>query len=382
MFLPVSTDAPIYHRPFATIGLMALNVWAFVITQGGEAPEGWILTFGNGLHPSEWVKAAFLHFGFWHLFGNMIFLFMFGLIIEGKLGPLKFLLLYFAVCVFDGMVGQTLMLGYTGLSRGAGGASGAIFALMVIAWLWAPQNEIEFVGVFGQWHTVWIDSFEVTVQTVALYYVGTNLLFAWALEFEISTPVLHLFGAGVGLPIGLLFLKKGWVDCEGWDLISLKGRSEPRSGDLASRREPARKSSKTEQVHSRNRLRQVEELIAEERFEEAWQAYEGLRDLSIPNRLAEPELESLIKGVVRLNNWNAAALLLEEALERFEQNETRHRLALASILTRQLQRPKAALKVLQGVTPQELDPQSQKRFQQIQQEARRQIDQGVLEIPS
>ncbi len=312
MFLPVSTDVPIYHRPFATIGLVVANVWAFVITQGGAASGGWLLTFGDGLHPSEWISSAFLHFGFMHLFGNMIFLFIFGLITEGKLGPLRFLLLYFMVCLLDGMVGQVLMLGYDGPPSGAGGASGAIFALMMIAWLWAPQNEIEFVGVFGQWGTVWIDSFEVTIQTVALYYLGTNLLFAWLFEFEISTPLLHLFGAGVGLPIGLLFLKKGWVDCEGWDLISLKGRSEPRGGDMASRKEPARKSSKTEHPNPRNRLRQVEELIAEERFEEAWQVYEGLWASPIRQSLPEPQLESLLKGVVRSKNWNAAALLLEE----------------------------------------------------------------------
>ncbi len=69
-------------------------------------------------------------------------------------------------------------------------------------------------------------------------------------------------------------------------------------------------------------------------------------------------------------------------LGRFSQNETRHRLALASILNRQLQRPKAALKVLAPIVPEDMDPQSLKRFEQIQQEARRLISQGVLEIQS
>jgi hypothetical protein len=38
MILPVGTDAPVYHRPFATIGLMAIMVLAYKLL--GQVRDG------------------------------------------------------------------------------------------------------------------------------------------------------------------------------------------------------------------------------------------------------------------------------------------------------------------------------------------------------
>ena len=46
----------------------------------------WALVLGDGLHPLQWVTNNFMHSGFFHLAGNMIFLWTFGLVVEGKLG--------------------------------------------------------------------------------------------------------------------------------------------------------------------------------------------------------------------------------------------------------------------------------------------------------
>ena len=157
-FIPYSTDAPLYYRPFVTIALIAANVAAFVMTRMGEAADGWLLQFGQGLHPTEWFASAFLHFGVPHLLGNMLFLWTFGLIVEGKLGWWRFLLLYLLLCGLDGAVTQTVMLSYDGDSPGAGGASGVIFALMAIALFWADGD-----GTYtppGHWNVV--------AQTVAV----------------------------------------------------------------------------------------------------------------------------------------------------------------------------------------------------------------------
>jgi membrane associated rhomboid family serine protease len=377
VFIPIGTDAPIYYRPYVTIGLIAANFAAFVHTAGGEAAEGWILTFGNGLHPSEWLKSAFLHFGFGHLVGNMIFLYTFGLIIEGKLGPLRFLGLYLALCLLGGLVGQVLMLHYTGLAPGAGGASGVIFALMAIAWLWAPRNSVEVLFLF---FIIYINTFEVSLQTVALFYIGTNLMSAWLIGFEISTPVLHLLGAGVGFGAGVLMLKKNWVDCEGWDLLSLRGRPYPEPAEPANLDRPARKRRTSDELDPRLKLHQIEEQISQGQYDEAWRAYSVLRNSIRPARLPQSQLECLLKGMVRLAQWNAAVSLLEEMLERFDQVDVKHRLALAAILTRQLQRPRAAIKVLKAIPRQDLDASSAQRFQDIRQEAMQQIEDGVLEL--
>lgn len=112
MILPFSTDAPIYHFPWMTIVLIVVNCITFALTGMGLNSEGWLLQYGNGLHPVEWLAYSFLHFGPLHLVGNMFFLWAFGIVVEGKLGWWKFLAIYLGVGVAGGFLIQLAMLGY------------------------------------------------------------------------------------------------------------------------------------------------------------------------------------------------------------------------------------------------------------------------------
>jgi membrane associated rhomboid family serine protease len=113
MLVPVNTDAPIYHFPAATIGLIITNVVVFVLTGAGNRPDladPWILWFG-AIRPYQWLTAFFMHAGFGHLIGNMVFLWAFGLVVEGKLGWKKFTLVYLAVGISQCAVEQFIMVG-------------------------------------------------------------------------------------------------------------------------------------------------------------------------------------------------------------------------------------------------------------------------------
>ena len=246
MLIPYGTDAPIYYRPFGTIGVMVANVVTFIITAGGVENEGWLLTFGNGLHPSEWMASAFLHFGIWHLIGNLVFLWTFGMIVEGKIGWWKFLTLYLGLCLLGGAVTQSLMLGYDGLSPGAGGASGVIYALMAISLVWAPGNNIDvFVIIFYFRFILRPLTFEVSILLFALFFIILDLAFAWQGEFNISSELLHLLGAAGGFPVGAFMVKTGMVDCEGWDLFSLWKREKQQLFPESTGRDGAGTSSRS-----------------------------------------------------------------------------------------------------------------------------------------
>jgi len=43
MFLPLGSDAPLYYRPLATIGLIVANAVTFWLTAAGTQYDGWIL---------------------------------------------------------------------------------------------------------------------------------------------------------------------------------------------------------------------------------------------------------------------------------------------------------------------------------------------------
>ena len=128
VFAPLTSDAPLYHWPRATVGLIAANVVAFAAVRSGlGGSEEVVLTqvglvLGNGLHPLQWVTSNFVHLSFLHLAGNMMFLWAFGLIVEGKLGWRKFLAVYFAAGVLECAAGQVCSAGAcrTRSSRSAG----------------------------------------------------------------------------------------------------------------------------------------------------------------------------------------------------------------------------------------------------------------------
>jgi len=60
VIIPFSTDAPIYHRPWATLGVILANVAAHVAWSyaGPEAAEPYTLILSSGLHPLQWLAGV------------------------------------------------------------------------------------------------------------------------------------------------------------------------------------------------------------------------------------------------------------------------------------------------------------------------------------
>ncbi|SFI67069.1 rhomboid family intramembrane serine protease [Planctomicrobium piriforme] len=384
MFIPVHTDAPLYHRPIGTVGLIFANIAAFVATSGGEQTQGWLLTFDNGLHPAEWIPSAFLHFGVVHLIGNMVFLWAFGLLIEGKLGLLRFLALYFSLCILDGLLAQTLML-FSLHGGGAGGASGVLFGMMVICLLWAPRNSFDVVWLYRLGPLVRGGAAEMSVISLAMFYLGLNFLYAWMKGFSMSSEVLHLIGAAAGLPVGLLCLRYRWVDCEGWDLLTLwkKDLLQPGAGSLwgwkgKTSAEVDRPVRTVKQSDFRRQLRKIERQIDEGQAEAALAGFCSLpSDWRSQIEQPVPRIRKLIDAASKAGQWKEAAELIESNYLPLQPgDETRARLMLAGILVRHLHRPRSALRQLEaisGLTDESL-------LQKIRAAAQAQIDEGVVEV--
>ncbi len=222
LIAPYNTDAPIYHWPIATVSLIVINVVVFFMTTfsvmlGYAEPESilWLILQFDTINPLQWITGSFMHAGIMHLVGNMIFLWSFGLVVEGKIGSLWFALLYLLIALLDGALVQVPMFVISG-EGGALGASGVVFALMAIACIWAPENEMDcFYWVF-----IFFGTFEVTIVKLSGAFMFLQLVFLWLSGFSMSSEMLHLIGVFIGAPIGFLLLRQDLVDCEGWDLVS------------------------------------------------------------------------------------------------------------------------------------------------------------------
>lgn len=153
--IPLRSTTPPEVTPLATRALLALNLAVF-IAQVLSGPRGEVLIrlFGfvpsRFLHPSQYglgwfevvptlVSSLVLHGGFVHLAGNLLYLWIFGSGVEGKLGHLWFLILY----VLSGAVGSlTHALLYPQSQIPSIGASGSIAGILGAFLVLQPRARI------------------------------------------------------------------------------------------------------------------------------------------------------------------------------------------------------------------------------------------------
>jgi membrane associated rhomboid family serine protease len=100
MILPAGTDLKLKGKPWATIGIMAANV-LFYIHQVILDHHGFVGAWDSLLFvpaeqcPSQWIASMFFHGSLRHLLGNLVFLWIFGIYVEDRIGRRDYLFLYF-----------------------------------------------------------------------------------------------------------------------------------------------------------------------------------------------------------------------------------------------------------------------------------------------
>jgi membrane associated rhomboid family serine protease len=121
MFLPLKDKNPTLHFPFVTIGLIIANILVFIYEFSlGPGVNAFIAAYGatpyeitQNIDMTGWYRGVplaheqgppivqltllssmFMHGSFFHIFGNMLYLWIFGNNIEDILGSGRFLLFY------------------------------------------------------------------------------------------------------------------------------------------------------------------------------------------------------------------------------------------------------------------------------------------------
>ncbi|NPA12591.1 MAG: rhomboid family intramembrane serine protease [Aquificae bacterium] len=136
--LPIKDDIPTKSFPILTILLIVVNVAIFLyeITLPPKQFEIFVRTYGFlpidlvYFRFDKAITSMFLHGNFAHLFGNMLFLWVFGNNVEDALGKVKFIIFY----ILSG-IGAAVMQASISLLAGSVdipmiGASGAISGIL------------------------------------------------------------------------------------------------------------------------------------------------------------------------------------------------------------------------------------------------------------
>lgn len=194
--IPLGDSVPIRSWPVVTWGLIGINVWVFFhelalgpdleafIQVWGFVPARYFLLATTA--PGEWAdryvplfSSMFLHGGWAHLIGNMIYLWIFGDNVEDRLGHLRYLVFYLLSGVAAALAQAYLFPDSTIPTVGASGAiSGVLGAFLVLfptarvftlvpLLLFFPVVELPAVLYLGFWFLMQLMSGTVSLTVVS-----------------------------------------------------------------------------------------------------------------------------------------------------------------------------------------------------------------------
>jgi len=214
--IPLKDDNPTSGRPIVTYCLIGSCVLIFLLQLSSQSYQTGQLFYSYGLIPSVLMgnkqlpldlyvvpgyitifTSMFMHGGFMHLIGNMLYMWIFADNIEDNLGPAKFLVFYLLAGVGAAMT-QVLMDTHSQVPMvGASGAIGGVLGAYLIN---HPNARVLVLIPFG--------FFSQLIKIRALYVLG----FWFILQFISSgggvAYAAHIGGFVSGMILILFFNKK------------------------------------------------------------------------------------------------------------------------------------------------------------------------------
>lgn len=210
---PIRDHNPSSRTPFVTYLLIVANVLVFFI----EAPlldnprallafltdwalvPGWISN-GGSWHPL--VTSMFLHGGWMHLLGNMLFLWIFGDNLEDMMGHWRYLLFYLACGIGAGLAhvaaAPASMIPTVGASGAIAGVLGGYLLLF-------PRARVDVLIIF----IVFFRVFSVPAYVMLGLWFGLQLFNGFATDPD-GGGVAYWAHAG-GFVFGLVFTLPFWL---------------------------------------------------------------------------------------------------------------------------------------------------------------------------
>jgi len=213
--IPLKDDNPTSNRPIVTYFLIGLCVVVFLIQLGSQSYKSGQLFYSYGLIPSVLMgkkqlpldlyvlpayltifSSMFMHGGFMHLIGNMLYMWIFADNIEDNLGPKKFIIFYLLSGIGAAMAQVFMDTNSQVPMVGASGAIGGVLGAYLINY---PHARVLVLIPFG--------FFSQLIKIRALYVLG----FWFILQFISSgggiAYAAHIGGFISGMILILFFNK-------------------------------------------------------------------------------------------------------------------------------------------------------------------------------
>jgi membrane associated rhomboid family serine protease len=224
MLLPYKVDVPMERTPWANWVIMAITVITsvaiFFQVEGWEGDEEGASTIIDYfvLQPENFrvpqlVGSLLTHLGFFHLAGNMLFLWVFGNAVNAKIGHWQYVLLYLGIGIFEGIIWVMI-----GPAMPVVGASGAIMGIVGAFLLLYPVNEISALFIFFPAARI----VEFSSGWLILLYIIFDVYGAVFQRHAGVAYLAHVAGFAAGSGIIALLLWKKWLAPTRWERTLLQ----------------------------------------------------------------------------------------------------------------------------------------------------------------
>jgi membrane associated rhomboid family serine protease len=209
---PLSDVIPSRTTPVVTVSVIILNsiVFLYQVTLPDRLLEQFVARYA--LIPAwfSWetvFTSMFLHGGWMHVIGNMLYLWIFGDNVEDRLGHVRFLLFYFAsgcaAAILQLMINPFSTVPMLGASGAIAGVMGAYFVVYpesrvltaVFVFIFFDLIEIPAIFFLGIWFVMQVLS---GVGSLGVAHAGGGIAF-WA----------HIGGFIVGIVVGFMLRVSG-----------------------------------------------------------------------------------------------------------------------------------------------------------------------------
>ena len=214
--IPLKDDNPTSGRPIVTYFLIGLCVVVFVIQMSSQSYKTGQLFYSYGLIPSVLMghnqlpvdlyavpaivtifSSMFMHGGFMHIIGNMLYMWIFADNIEDDLGPTKFIIFYLLSGIGAAMT-QVLIDTHSQVPMvGASGAIGGVLGAYLIN---HPKARVLVLIPFG--------FFSQLIKIKALYVLGFWFILQFISQGGGVAYAAHIGGFVSGMILILFFNKK------------------------------------------------------------------------------------------------------------------------------------------------------------------------------
>jgi membrane associated rhomboid family serine protease len=185
--------------------IIGLNALVFVLELlGGEAfIMRWSMVPATVVAGRDWItilSSMFLHEGWAHILGNMLFLWVFGPEIEDVIGPGRYVLFYLLGGLAAAAAQTVIAPGSTVPTLGASGAIAAVMGAFLITY---PRDRIRTVLLFGWFARV---TFLPAILLVGVWFLTQVFNQVGALADVQSGGVAYMAHIG-GFLFGMLFAR-------------------------------------------------------------------------------------------------------------------------------------------------------------------------------